>query len=930
MLVPRIVPARRFENAMNKAHIKFTKFNAPGVAKSYELGDGCLVRKPAKNFSVGTFETVSVDSIGSLLAFLKKLCPGDFLTAGVHQSLPSGRCGLGSNDIHRTKENFPFISGQPGLLIIDGDNLDKLGLSDINSFANALEAVVGSTAEYVLSPSASSGISYDAIVGLPKGIHAMLFVVDAAAIPATLNALHKRAVLLGYAWPMITKDGKILIRSLVDTAMKTSNQPCYEGGAICGDGITQTRDVLSSESGLELAYVKAQPLSPSEEEEFLHTVQRLTNSVADEASQVRARWRSSRLEGMVSSGCSAENANKILDAALLGTYPILYSDFKILTDNYGILTIREILADRIKYHEATCRDPLDWEYGSGKAKIYSNNSGRPAIHSFAHGETSYILEEELIGNQPPKFTSHGGALDFVDRTDAGNVAVLANLTKGNLRFILEDKIWLVWVDNRWRKDHGGKYTHQLVLGVAEYYIDLAKTIRVATQQPHLSDSEKKKIEASAKSLENWATQCRNKNRIDSMLGLAQRDKRFLLEAKELDQNKWLMGVANGVVNLQTGLLKSQSRDDYVTKYSPIAFNPTAISARWDRFVAEITSKPDGLLDGKVKMKPRPHLASYLQTALGYSASASTEEQVMFIANGDGSNGKNVLLDTTKFVLGDYAETIAPEVLMAAKFDTNAEQASPSIRKLAGARVAFSSESKKDQKLDVSVVKRHTGGGFITARGLHENSRTFEITHKLWLMTNHAPQLDHLDEATKGRLHLIPFVMRWNRPGETNPNASLPDGQKDLMEVLEKEREGILLWLVRGAVKYKKSGLKPPAEVVAFTQSYLDSQDMLKIWLQEYETCPAASGETAGILFDQYRTFCREEGEKDQIASSSLLGKKLTGMGYQSLKTRNGKKYGLKKKVLTSDSEASELRSTLEEWFQDDPQANATPKQCVTV
>ena len=111
-----------------------------------------------------------------------------------------------------------------GLLIIDSDSLDKLGLSDMNSYATALEKLVGA-ADWVLSPSASSGITYKGETGPTRGIHAFLFIENAAFIPTTLETLHKRAVLLGYAWPLITKDGKILIRSLVDTAMKTSNQP---------------------------------------------------------------------------------------------------------------------------------------------------------------------------------------------------------------------------------------------------------------------------------------------------------------------------------------------------------------------------------------------------------------------------------------------------------------------------------------------------------------------------------------------------------------------------------------------------------------------------------------------------------------------------------------------------------------------------------
>ena len=45
---------------------------------------------------------------------------------------------------------------------------------------------------------------------------------------------------------------------------------------------------------------------------------------------------------------------------------------------------------------------------------------------------------------------------------------------------------------------------------------------------------------------------------------------------------------------------------------------------------------------------------------------------------------------------------------------------------------------------------------MTGRLMRENSFTFPISHKLMFQTNSKPALDHLDDAIRGRLHLIPF------------------------------------------------------------------------------------------------------------------------------------------------------------------------------
>ena len=205
------------------------------------------------------------------------------------------------------------------------------------------------------------------------------------------------------------------------------------------------------------------------------------------------------------------------------------------------------------------------------------------------------------------------ALDIVDRTDAGNVAVLHQVTDGNLRYVLERKAFMAWCDGQWKMDYGGQIAHQQALRVAEEYQQHAKTIRGNAQQSHTSDREKKHLEATAKSLENWAQQCRNKSRIDSMLGLAQRDIRFVVQASELDRDPFLLGVANGTVNLRTGLLQPDSRSDFVTKRCPVAFNPTATAPRWQVFISEITSTGGILVLGVLTLFQ--YLQSYLQEVL---------------------------------------------------------------------------------------------------------------------------------------------------------------------------------------------------------------------------------------------------------------------------------------------------------------------------
>lgn len=484
----------------------------------------------------------------------------------------------------------------------------------------------------------------------------------------------------------------------------------------------------------------------------------------------------------------------------------------------------------------------------------------------------------------------------IDRSDAGNVAILATLTRGDLRHVGANKLWIAWDGYRWNRDADGTRVHRAALLVAEKHLEEARQIEKRADDGSLTSSDRKNLEKVAESKKKWAARCRDKSTLDAMIALAQRDERFVVDVSALDSNPKLLGVQNGVVDLTTGLLKADSREDFITKRCAVDYVPDAPRPRWLEFIKEITATPESVVDDVHEFRERPKLARYLQKMLGYCMTGLTSEHKLFLLMGSGSNGKNILLDTVTEIIADYAESVGPEMFMAKRFDNGAEQATPATRKLAGARMVTCSETKEGQKFDLAVVKRHTGGGFQTARGLHESPFTFLMTHKPILMTNSAPVIDHMDSATKGRLHVIPFAMQWNRPGETNPNPRLPNAQKNLMEVLRGERTGILAWLVKGTRLYLEEELDPPREVAGFTAEYVESQDGVARWMADAcEVCDVEGGLLAKELLLNYRQWCLGDDAPVIIETAEALGRKLKAKSCASKRYSNGTRYGLRPK-----------------------------------
>ena len=491
----------------------------------------------------------------------------------------------------------------------------------------------------------------------------------------------------------------------------------------------------------------------------------------------------------------------------------------------------------------------------------------------------------------------------IDRTDQGNANLLIHLAGGNLRYVHETRQWLRWTGSRWQIDTHETFVTSHALEVARYYLDQCRSIRRGTHQYDAAEG----TVTNSDDIYKWATKCRSKAALEAMITLARKAPGIPISVTELDKNPWLLGVENGVVDLRNGELRAtESREDLVTKRCPIKYDPDARCPRWEQVLEEITGTPippECDANGDVipatvgRFTPRPQITHYLHKALGYSITGEPREQLFFMAVGEGSNGKSLIFDIVKDLLGPYAKPVSSELFLATKRAPDAERPTALAASLAGVRLVISSETRKGQELDIGVIKAHTGDDDITARAMRQNPFTFKITHKPWLLTNDRAKIEHLDSAIRGRLHFLHFDRRWNRPAEPIRDPTLPDGDKTLKAyLLRDESEGILRWLVQGAMLYLTEGLKPPAEVVESTSAYFLEQDTLGRWLATLERCRPHEGMRASDLFNEFVKWCATEtaaiDPHTQKAFSTALGKR----GIESKGMEKGIHYGLRRAV----------------------------------
>jgi putative DNA primase/helicase len=409
-------------------------------------------------------------------------------------------------------------------------------------------------------------------------------------------------------------------------------------------------------------------------------------------------------------------------------------------------------------------------------------------------------------------------------SDYGVASMLAAEYGHVLRFNAPLGGWYRWADGIWQKAQW----HMVVGLVLAFVAKLREEVGLIPAggyakrgRPSEAERKAKAAQADANSarkdaLEDCARRLSYHRSQQNILTACERHPGFWLDPFLLDGSGDVLNFLNGWVNLDQGqkgeppALNSHGDEfaalEFITKQVPFNYDPQAECPRWRQFVDEIAS---GHAD----------LVSYLKRAAGYSASGFTSEQCLFVLVGRGANGKSTFVEVLKEVLGTYASSTPSSTI--SHFGRPKQGVPNDIARLRGARLVSCSELEDGAKLAEQLVKEITGGERIASRFLYGEFFEFHPQFKLWLSTNHMPEITGQDEGIWRRVRILPF------------DAVFSGAARDpeLKDKLLAEAPGILNWLIEGYREWREQGLSTPAVVGTATDNLRDELDSVREFLE---------------------------------------------------------------------------------------------------
>lgn len=446
-------------------------------------------------------------------------------------------------------------------------------------------------------------------------------------------------------------------------------------------------------------------------------------------------------------------------------------------------------------------------------------------------------------------------------SDYTNAEAFTRRHGADLRYCYPWRKWLHWTGTHWTPDDSGAVMQRARQTVKQ----LAARVEQLTDD-HEARAWLKHVKTSL-----------GTGRLKAMIEQAQCN--IPVQPTALDASPWLLGCANGTLDLRSGTLQPHERADLLTKILPVAYDPQALCPTWSAFLwrvmggsvgpddpdmsaAELTARTQA--DNKAR-----ELIDFLRRAVGYSLTGDTREECLFILYGTGQNGKSRFLGALQDLLGPYAQATHSKTFM----QTDRSDGIPNdLARLRGARLVTAIELGKGRRLNEELIKRVTGRDPVTARFLYGEFFDYLPQFKLFLACNDLSNVRSVDKAMWRRLYQVPFTV------------TIPDAEKDkaLGDKLRGELPGILAWAVRGCLEWQKNGLKPPAAVVEATEEYRTDMDVIGRFIKEVcVVLPAAQART-GALYKEYTNWCNANGEHAE--SLTLFGKYLESNGFDKFRS----------------------------------------------
>lgn len=396
-------------------------------------------------------------------------------------------------------------------------------------------------------------------------------------------------------------------------------------------------------------------------------------------------------------------------------------------------------------------------------------------------------EDKNVGKRPKLShykDANGQILIQAPKSDFELREYIAEQLMGRIHYVTDEKRWIAWNGRGagWSTPSADAFVREEIFDIIRHY--------AGQKAGGWTDSDRSKL--------------MSVSRVDAVERLLR--SKLNLRSDDLNQNVGFLQTPKGTYDLSTG-----ERISIVDQAAQLDTRLTTVAPE---------EGPTPLFDELLSMLTNncAETAEWFLSFLGYTLTGLPKQHVFLLMYGPGGNGKSLLGELVRWILGDYAVQLDRKVLL----ESGRGEHMTGIAQIKGARFIHVDEIHQGEKWNEATLRAITGSSTVNARKMQQDMTTIKIEGAMLVTTNFIPALYRVDDAIARRIRII---NAFKKPLVPNFN---------LAKELQGEGPAILFKMMRYAKNYMLSNILPSISgaMESETSRYFREMDIFYSWFKE--------------------------------------------------------------------------------------------------
>ena len=343
--------------------------------------------------------------------------------------------------------------------------------------------------------------------------------------------------------------------------------------------------------------------------------------------------------------------------------------------------------------------------------------------------------------------------------------------------------------------------------------------------------------------------------------------------KKLNSDQNTMGVGNGVLELSENPKLVKDYHSYpISLYTETYYEP----------YNKNNPNTIRLLKVLLDLFPEDEMDAfhYVMYYLASCLDGKPKDSIILILTGSGSNGKSFFAELVKSIMGQYGAKMAMSFLTETR--GKSAGADEQLMLLKNARLAYYSETDKNEVLNTAKLKEITSQETLSGRGIFEKQTNFRPTCSHMVTTNYQFSIKTTDHGIWRRIVTYSFKMKFddnpdpnnkyekkNDPTIAKEFSFNPELKKSFLSILVEYYKD--LYINHNGML--KNIMKPTIDKE--TSEYRNQEDIINRFIDEYCIYSPNSTICLSELIDKYEMWYENNISKNHVPEKMEISNQLT-------------------------------------------------------